>query len=198
MAPYAPPLTSPDTGYDQHMASPPEYPAPPPGQPYLPPPPTPSRGPWIILTGIVLAAALILTAVLLAGGTKDDTTTPPSLATPTAPTSAAPAAASSTCEAWRTAFSVLDAIPALPPGWNWDTPYIDTLISNRNAAATRVLDIFEPKIADQPADVAAAARTYVAERRKEMRLLSDHSYSAVDAVAGNVALGELNQLCGTN
>lgn len=84
----------------------------------------------------------------------------------------------------------------LPDGWDWDTPNIDTYIANRTAAMTRVLDLFEPKIADTPTDVAAAARDYISTKRTEIRLLTEHTYTAVDQAEVNVANGHLNQICG--
>lgn len=175
-----------------------------------PPPPWPSqahpypmapaaksgRSLWIIFAGIVIAGALIAGAAFLALSGKDTST--PTAVPPSAPTaSGAPAdtASSSTCKAWQSTRVALDAIPGLPAGWNWSTPNIDVYISNLNAAVTKALDLFEPKIAPEPAAVATAASDYVSARRNEMKMLVDHTYTQADGVAGNVAKDQLNQLC---
>lgn len=178
------------------------YDAPPPAawpaQAYPYPYPAPAtaksgRSLWIIFAGIVIAGALIAGAAFLALSDKD---TP---ASPTAPvsTTGAPAgtADNPTCKAWRTTVPAIRAIPDLPSGWDWDTPNIDTYIANHNAAVGKVLDLFEAKIAPEPADVAAASKDYVTARRNEMRLLANHTYRGADGVAGNVAFEQLNQLC---
>jgi len=87
-------------------------------------------------------------------------------------------------------------IPRLPAGWDWDTPNIDTLIANRTAAIDKALDLFEPKIADEPADVAEAAHTFVDEQRKGNEKLKDHTYAGAEAVAINEASTRLSLLCG--
>ncbi len=189
----------------QHPA-PYNAPQPPPGEgpqayPYYPPAPAKAgRSLWIIFAGIVIAGALIAGAAFIALSGKD---APPSTANGgpnvTAPASgdapAAEPAASSTCAAWRSTRSALDAIPGLPAGWNWSTPNIDVYVGNLNAAVTKALDLFEPKIEQAPADVAAVANEYVSARRNEMRMLSEHTYTQADGVAGNVAKGQLDQLC---
>ena len=55
---------------------------------------------------------------------------------------------------------------------------------------------FEPKIVSPPADVAQAARDYVAARRAQMQSLADRSYTPADGTAVDTALGNLNRLCG--
>ena len=62
-----------------------------------------------------------------------------------------------TCQAWSETRETLRSIPALPRDWNWNTPNIDTYIKNQNAPVGKALDLFEPKIAPTPADVAQAA-----------------------------------------
>ena len=94
----------------------------------------------------------------------------------------------STCEAW---------IPALPDGWNWTTPDIDNSIRNQNEPVAQALDAFEPEIADKPADVAEAAKQYVAARRTQMQALTNRTYVPADGAAVNTALGNLDRLCGT-
>ena len=69
----------------------------------------------------------------------------------------------------------LRSIPALPSGWNSKTPDIATLIKNQNAPVSKALDLFEPKISANPADVVAAAQQYVAARRKQAETLSDRT-----------------------
>ena len=91
---------------------------------------------------------------------------------------------------------MLRSIPALPKHWNWQTPDIDTYIKNQNAPVTNALDLFEPKIASQPADVARAAEDYVAARRKQTESLSDHTYTPEVGAAVDTALQRLDGLCG--
>nr|MCW1957588.1 hypothetical protein [Mycobacterium sp.] len=101
-----------------------------------------------------------------------------------------------TCEAWAETRSTLLAIPALPNGWTWQTPNIATLIRNQNAPVAKALDLFEPKIAPQPADVAQAAGDYLAARRNQIQTLGDGSYRPQDGAAVDTALEHLNELCG--
>jgi hypothetical protein len=177
----------------------PDLPPEPPAQPQWVP--TPAPGPprrWlplaIVTAAILLAAAIVAAAIILSDVIRDNTGTHSASPSPTASVSAAPT--STTCNAWRTTKPALDAIPALPDGWDWNTPNIDTYIANRNAAITRALDLFEAKIIAEPADVSAAAHEYVSAKRTEMQKLSDHTYTAADGVPGNTALATLNQLCG--
>lgn len=191
-------------GYDSPMEgnSPPEAPV---SQPPQWPPYASQAKParrWlpvaIIAAAILIAAALVSAAVIISRSTDTSTSARPSgpAAVQDAPP-AAIAASSATCKAWRTTKPALDAIPPLPPGWDWDTPNIATYISNRNAAITKALDLFEPKISDTPPDVAATARSYVAAKRDEVRMLSDRTFTSADAVTVNAASAQLNQICTT-
>jgi hypothetical protein len=149
----------------------------------------------ILTAAILLAGAIVGAAIILSRGTGSNTTAPSLPASQSSSSAASTDATSATCTAWRTTKSALDAIPALPGGWDWNTPDIDKYIANRSAAISRALDLFEPKIADQPADAAAIAHEYVSARRVELQKLSDHTYTQADGVAGNTALAELNELC---
>ncbi len=100
-----------------------------------------------------------------------------------------------TCQAWTETRQILQAVPALPQGWTWNTPEIDRYISMQNAPVGKVLDLFERKIAADPVDVAQAAKDYVAARRHQMQTLTDHTYTAGDGVSVDVALIRLDQLC---
>ncbi len=155
----------------------------PPMGPPLPPPvgrPTPAR-PW--LPAAIIGAAIVVAAGLVAGAfiLKKDT------AVDAGPT---------TCAAWAETRLTLRSIPALPNGWNWKTPNIATLIKNQNAPVSKALDLFEPKISAEPADVAAAAQQYVAARRKQVETLSDRTYTPDIGAGVDAALKRLNQLCG--
>lgn len=158
----------------------------PPSEPPPPPPFTPGRRrgtPWlpaaIIGSAIVVAAGLVGGALILKDGKGG--------AADTGPT---------TCQAWTETRLTLRAIPALPNGWNWNTPNIDTFIKNQNAPVATALDRFEPQIAADPADVAQAARDYLATRRDQMESLSDRTYTPQDGAAVDTALSRLNELCG--
>ncbi len=150
--------------------------------PLAPPPPMPKTGrPW--LPAAIIGAAIVIAAGLVAGALilkKSDQA----------------ASGPTTCEAWSETRLTLRAIPALPNGWTWKTPKIDTAIANQNAPVARALDLFEPKIAAQPADVAQAARDYLVARRNQMQTLSDRSYTPQDGAAVDTALQRLNELCG--
>jgi hypothetical protein len=179
---------------------------PPPGQPWAPqwPPNTaPSkRGPaWMLPVAIVVAAVLItggaITVALISksgspalpGGSSASATAAP-------PSPASNGADSSTCVAWRSAKAALDtAVDPMPADWNWNTPGIDGLIAQSNAIITNAMDLFEPHIAAQPADVATAARAYVKARRSEVAKLANHTYTEADDVPSTTAYATLNQLC---
>jgi hypothetical protein len=174
-------------------------------EPSPPPPWAPLNGPrkrhnWlplaILTAALLLAGAMVAAAIILSHGTSDNTPAPSTPASQSSSAAASTDAASATCSAWRTTKPALDAIPALPSGWDWNTPDIDKYIKNRNAAISRALDLFEPKIADDPTDVAAIAHEYVSARRVELQQLSDRTYTQADGVAGNRALAALNELCG--
>ncbi len=113
-----------------------------------------------------------------------------------AASSAAATEASSTCQAWKTTRTALSAVPELPVGWDWDTPGIDVYINNQANAMEKALALFEPQIAAEPANVAAAAHAYIEARRNEFAAKRARNYSASDAVPVNMALGTLDQLCG--
>jgi hypothetical protein len=163
---------------------------------HLPSPPPNRR--WlpsaIIAAGIVIAGALIGGAVLLNGHR-------PTTEKAATGTSGVDAAASGigtpTCEAWATTKLALGSIPALPNGWDWVTPNIDTYIANRAAAVEPVLDAFETEVAASPPNVAKAANAYIATRRSELQAQKNHTYGPGDVSAGNAAFATLNQVCGT-
>jgi len=151
------------------------------GMQWQPLPPPPAKRAWlpaaIIGAAIVAAGGLVAGAVIL----SDD---------------GPPAGAGTTCQAWISTRDTLRAIPALPTGWNFNTPNIDNDIRIQNAPVDRALDLFEPEIAAEPADVAGAAREYVAARRGQMLALADRTYVPADGAAVDLALDRLNQLCG--
>jgi hypothetical protein len=190
---------------EQHAPNgqPPTPPAPY-GQPWPPPyGPPPKRGPaWLMPVAIVVAALLIAGAVVAfailsnkSGGAPAGGGNQPS-ASAAAPTSAVNDEDSSTCRAWRSTKSALDnADNPLPDGWDWNTPGIDALIAKSNAVVTNAMNLFEPQIAAQPADLAAAAHAYVKGRRTEVSKLADHTYTEADGVPANAALSTLDQLC---
>lgn len=166
-------------------------------QPYPPAPaPTQNRR-WIpaaiISAGIIIAGAVVGGAVIMSHGDKADSN---AVATSGQSAAVAAAADSSTCQAWKTTRATISMIAPLPQGWDWNTPNIDTLIGNRVTATETALNLFAPEIADQPADAAEAANDYVASRRKEMKMLTERTYTSADAVAVNDAAFRLNQTCG--
>ena len=156
---------------------PPHQPLPPAAFPRHPPP---KRRSWlpaaIIGSAIVIAAGLVAGALIL----KDRE----------------PSDRAGTCQAWTQTRQTLRSIPALPQGWNWSTPNIDNYIRIQNAPVGKALEVFEPEITAEPADVALAARDYLAARRHQMQSLIDHTYVPADGVAVDTALGNLNRLCG--
>jgi hypothetical protein len=130
----------------------------------------------IIGSAIVIAAGLVAGALILKDRGASDGT--------------------GTCQAWTQTRQTLRSIPALPQGWDWSTPNIDNYISIQNAPVGKALEAFEPEITAEPADVALAARDYLAARRHQMQSLTDHTYVPADGVAVDTALGNLNRLCG--
>lgn len=171
-----------------------------PTQPY---PAAPSRSAnrrWIpaaiISAGIIIAGAVVGGAVIMSRGSNTDVSTAPGSQSTSVIASAPGAADSSTCKAWPSTRKTLSMIPSLPAGWDWNTPNIDTYIGNLARSTDAALDLFVPKIAPEPAEVAAAASDFVAGKRKEIRMLTEHTYTAADGVAANDAGFRLNQLCG--
>lgn len=168
-------------------------------QPYPPTAPQPSRRAiWIIFVGIVGGCALIAGALFLALDRGNNTGAPiPAAGQPAAaPAGAGNAASSSTCRAWMSTKAALDQSLDLPPGWNWQTPGIDQLIASRNAVVTKAMDLFESEIADNPPNVAAAARSYVEARRLEVQKFADQTYTGADGVPITTGYTTLNQMCG--
>jgi len=165
-------------------------------QPPYPPAPAPASGRrWmpvaVISAAIIIAGALVGGAIIMSRGDTTQTTSGGSGGSGLAVT-----AASSTCQAWKTTRAILVTIPGLQPGWDWDTPNIDTLIANNRTATNAALDRFETEIAAEPADVASAAHDYIAGRRTALKALAERTYTAADGEAGNQALARLNVLCG--
>jgi hypothetical protein len=164
----------------------------PPPPPPLPPPVRrlPLRRSWlpaaIIGSAIVIAAGLVAGALILSDRAGSDGTGSDGTGSD----------GTGTCQAWTQTRQTLRSIPALPQGWNWSTPNIDNYIKIQNAPVGKALEAFEPEITAAPADVAQAARDYVAARRHQMQSLTDRTYVAADGVAVDTALGNLNRLCG--
>ena len=176
-------------------------PGPPPQWPPYYPPAKPARRwlPLAIIVAAIIIATAVIAAVLLSRG--PDTATPAGpapTAAQNAPAQGNATEASSTCEAWPSTKAALTAIPQLPPGWDWSTPNIDTYIGNRTAAIAKALDLFEPQISAEPASTASVARQYVAERRSEIELLRNRTYTQADGVAATAASARLDQLCGVS
>ena len=133
----------------------------------------------IIGSAIVIAAGLVSGALILRGRGGE-----------------AADSGMTTCQAWTQTRQTLRSIPALPQDWNWDTPNIDNLVTMQNAPVGQALDLFESAITAEPADIAQAAQSYVAARRKQMQSLADRTYTAADGAAVDGALERLNTLCG--
>lgn len=148
-----------------------QQPAPPPGFEQ-----SPTRR-WlpaaIIGAAIVIAAGLVAGALILKDGSSG----------------------AGTCQAWKQTRLNLLAVPALPNGWGWTTPDIDTAISRQNAAVKNALDVFEDQIVAKPANVADAARQYVFARRTQMQTLADHTYTGSVGQAVDAALDQLDRAC---
>jgi cytoskeletal protein RodZ len=168
--------------------------------PWKPPAPPQKNSPsWLLPVAIVVAAILItggaIVVALITTNRESPKGTSPSV-TAMAPSSSTSDADSSTCRAWRSTRAALDnASDPLPDGWNWTTPGIDALIAQSNAIITNALNLFEPQIAAQPADVAAAAHAYITARRNEVARFTNHTYTEADGVPVNSASATLNQLC---
>jgi hypothetical protein len=189
------------------MAPPHQLPnAPVPPQPqwaYQPAPRPAVRPIWIIAAGIIIAVAVIIAAIIISHGNTTTQSTPTaaptqSNASQSANLSTASAATSSTCTGWRAVSPSISEIVPLPDGWDYDTPNIDQYINDHNASVIKLMDIFEPLISDEPADVAKIAHTFVDSRRNEAKLLAAHTYRGSDGAAGNVAATQLDQLCGAD
>lgn len=177
-------------------------PGPPPQWPPYYPPAKPARR-WlpiaIIVAAIIIATAVIAAVLLSRGPDTAAPAGPAPTAAQNAPAQGNANESSSTCEAWPSTKAALNSIPALPAGWNWETPNIDVYVSNLNAAVTRALDLFEREIAaDDPPQVTEAARTYLAERRQGMERLATRQYSAAADVTITSARAKLDQVCGVS
>jgi hypothetical protein len=169
-----------------------QAPAPPQWQPAYAPVAPPPRGgrrwiPAAIISAGIIVAGVVVGGAVMSNGNRADSN---------APNSVVATEAGSTCQAWKITRTAINAVPALPVGWDWDTPNIDTYINNQATAVEKALALFEPQIAAEPANVATAARAYVEARQNEYAALRNRTYSANEAVPGNMALGTLNQLCG--
>ena len=163
-----------------------------------PEPPGTKPHPWIpaaiISAGIIIAGAVVGGAVIMSRGNKGEAASAP--VGQAVNTATAAGAGSSTCKAWAASRKTIAMIPALPQGWNYNTPNIDTFIGNKVTAMSTALDLFVPRIAAEPADVAAAANDYVAAKRKELAMMTAHTYDLPQQVAVNDAWARLDQVCG--
>ncbi len=151
---------------------------------------------WAIIAvavSIAISAVAVAVAVMAFSGRhgKDTTAAGPTPAI-------ASAQATATCAAWRATAPALNAIPALPAGWTPSTPGINEIIAADGAAVATALDLFEPRISDRDGEVASQAREFVAAKRGEWQKLADYTYAKADGVAGNIAMGRLNELCAAN
>lgn len=176
-----------------------QAPAPPQWQPAYPPVAPPPRGGrrWIpaaiISAGIVIAGVVVGGAVIASNNSSNQkSSTAGTVVNGSSVTGSTP-----TCDAWITTRAALRAVPDLPAGWNWETPNIDIYINNQVNSVSTALNLFEPQIAEQPVDVASAAREYVTARRNAAQALSDRTYSGQELVPVNMALEKLNRVCGT-
>ena len=148
-------------------------------------PPTPAKPARRWLPAAIIGAALVIAAGLVAGAfiIKDR--------------NAGTTAGGSTCQSWKQTRLTLLAVPSLPANWSWTTPDIDDAIRLQNAPVGNALELFETQIVPEPADVAAAARNYVAARRQQMQTLTDHTYTGPDGEDVGSVQAQLDKLCGT-
>lgn len=158
----------------------------------------PRRHIWLTPAAIVLGCGLIAGALVLALGGREIASPPPPPGTSSAGATAGDAATttSSTCSAWHATADLLSTVPALPDGWGWDTPGIDVEIAERTAGLEAAMDFFEPQIADDPANVAAVARTFVSAKRAEIQGLEDGTLTQAQASAVSAAADALIEFCG--
>ncbi len=182
------------------MAAPTQQPPPP---QWGPPPPVQQTRRWlpaaIIGAAVIIAGAVVAGAVLINAGSNDtaasNTASPSAAAVPTAQVSAAD---SSTCKGWAAAGAALRSIPALPSGWDWNTPGIDAIITDQSAAIEAALGMFEGDITESdPPQVVAAAREYVAAQRQGMQQRADHTYTGAGAPV-TAARVKLDYACGVS
>lgn len=185
------------------MHDPSPRPTPPQGPPWSGPlwSPPPRRGlSWpvaVIIAAVTIAGAAIAVALITTRshpGTTNAGT--PASATAAPSSSTLNTADSSTCRAWRSTKAALDnAGDPLPADWNWNTHGIDQKIAQSNAIITNAMNLFEPQIASEPAEVATAAHAYVKARRAEVAKFANHTFTEADGVPVNSAFATLNQLC---
>jgi hypothetical protein len=146
----------------------------------------------VVIAVLLVAAALVAFSAIRSGEIiRGD-----GYGATTSPSSTDTAAASATCAAWRSAKRTIDAASRLPAGWYWDTSDRKTDINNLAAAVGRDLDLFETQIlATDPADVSAAAHSYVFAKRKELRALTARTFDNALASAVTSARADLNHVC---
>lgn len=201
-------ISAPHSPYDHHMNQPSQQhqtgPVTTDGQPhqqpphpgYYPAPPQQNRR-WTaiaIVAAIIVAGVLVAGAIMLSGTNK--TQSPNAAPSTTAQAASVPTESTATCKAWRTTSAAFDAIPHLPDGWDWNTPNIDTLISNQKVAVDKALGIFESKIAaNDPQQVVSAAHAYIGAKRTELDHLAAHTITEADGNAVDSSSATLNQLC---
>lgn len=108
----------------------------------------------------------------------------------------AAAPGTTTCQAWQKARAKMDDAPALPDGWDWNTPDIDTLIGERAKVINQALDEFDPQIKnEEPLMVAVFAHIFVKDKRTEMRRLTTHAWSPMDSLHANIDQQGLDKAC---
>lgn len=101
------------------------------------------------------------------------------------------------CEAWVSARQGLEAIPALPNGWDWNTPNIDQIIGNQQGAIKPVLDNFEKQVGESGAeDIEGLASGYIAAQRNNMDRQVQRNATAVDGERILASYKALNAACG--
>jgi hypothetical protein len=160
----------------------------------LPPKRGPSPPTAIIAAAVLLGAALIAAAVVFAGGNKSSN--PTAAPSTTAQVAAVPTESTATCKAWRATYTELMAVAPLPDGADFNTPNIDTLITDQNKANEKLLVGFEPKIApNDPPQVVNAAKAYIKAKRIDMAKSAAHTVTESDDTAVDTSFATLNQLC---
>lgn len=153
------------------------------------------KGLYLLATGIAVVGVGIGVVIDLTGESPKDSP-PPAMSSTSGDPTAADTGPKSTCAAWQDLKHSLVSATNLPADWTYETPDIDSQFGSADAMITKDLDVFKPRIAPQPADIAALAHAFVDKQAGEGPALIAHRFTPADQAGIDAAARALDAACG--
>jgi hypothetical protein len=159
----------------------------------------PPAGPRVlygVAVGVAVVGVAVAALIYLTGHSPKAQPPAPTSSTHSGEPTAADVGPKSTCSAWQDLKHSLVSATNLPADWTYETPDIDSQFGSVSAMITKDLDVFKPRIAQQPADIAALAHAFVDKQAAQGPALLAHHFTPSDQSGIDAAAHALDAACG--